>query len=549
MRRTHLTSWCLLFLSVAALATEARAETRRFAVVIGANVGDARDAHLRFAETDAAKVAHTLRSVGEFPAAQTLQLYGVTADEVRRALIELNVRLRQETADTVLLVYYSGHADAENLHLGGTHLGARELRDILAGSSAGSRVLIVDACRSGAVTRVKGGSPTTPFTVNLGEIPPPTGLAIMTSSAEGEDSQESDDLAGSFFTHYFNSGLIGAADQNRDGLVTLAEAFSFASEQTYQATVATAAGPQHPTFRFDLGGRQDLVLARPRAPRQGLGILQFGQAGSYVVHRLQASGPGPVVAEVAARTGGAQIALPEGTYEIVLRNPDHVLHGTAEVRDGAVASVAADTMQRSDYARLLRKGGEVGRGYSMVVSAGVHTAPFDLQGDSASRAFPNSPSGRSLRPAFALSLRQDSRQLSLEGRLSYESNHRENDAGIVLDTQIVSGTLAALGALDMGRFTLNAGAELGVMVMRQNTSEWDYPQPSFALPGQLGTTWSMGPSLGPVLQASVRLWRRFYAQVDGGMPIAFMHVQQNDGTVAWIGNRRYRALLGVGCYF
>jgi hypothetical protein len=310
MRRTHhQTSFCLCFLAATALATEAHAETRRFAVVIGANVGDARDGHLRFAETDAAKVAHTLRSVGEFPAAQTLQLYGVTADEVRRALIELNVRLRQETADTVLLVYYSGHADAENLHLGGTHLGARELRDILAGSSAGSRVLIVDACRSGAVTRVKGGSPTTPFTVNLGEIPPPTGLAIMTSSAEGEDSQESDDLAGSFFTHYFNSGLIGAADQNRDGLVTLAEAFSFASEQTYRATVATAAGPQHPTFRFDLGGRQDLVLARPRAPRQGMGILQFGQAGSYVVHRLQASGPGPVVAEVAARTGGAQIAL------------------------------------------------------------------------------------------------------------------------------------------------------------------------------------------------------------------------------------------------
>jgi hypothetical protein len=156
----------------------------------------------------------SLRSVGEFPAAQILQMNGVGADEVRRALIELNARLRQESADTVLLVYYSGHADAEYLHLSGSHLGARELRDILAGSSAGSRVLVIDACRSGAVTRVKGGSPTTPFTVNLGEVSPPTGLAIMTSSAEGEDSQESDSLAGSFFTHYCNSGLIGAADQN-----------------------------------------------------------------------------------------------------------------------------------------------------------------------------------------------------------------------------------------------------------------------------------------------------------------------------------------------
>jgi hypothetical protein len=110
----------------------------------------------------------------------------------------------------------------------------------------------------------------------------------MTSSAEGEDSQESDALSGSFFTHYFNSGLIGAADQNHDGLVTLAEAFSFASEQTYRATVATAAGPQHPTFRFDLGGRQDLVLARPRTPRKGLGLLQLNDELKKTLRRTLA---------------------------------------------------------------------------------------------------------------------------------------------------------------------------------------------------------------------------------------------------------------------
>ncbi len=169
----------------------ARAETRRYAVVIGANLGDPHEIRLRFAEADAAKVAHTLRSVGEFPAAHTLQLNGVSADEVRHALIELNVRLRQETADTVLFVYYSGHADADNLHLAGSHLGTRELRDLLAGSAAGSRVLVVDACRSGSVTRVKGGSPAEPFAVNLGELTPPSGLAIMTSSAAGEPASRS----------------------------------------------------------------------------------------------------------------------------------------------------------------------------------------------------------------------------------------------------------------------------------------------------------------------------------------------------------------------
>jgi hypothetical protein len=538
------------------LCASARAETRRYAVVIGANVGDAQEIRLRFAEADAAKVAHTLRSVGEFPAAQTLQLNGVTADEVRRALIELNARLRQEASDTVLLVYYSGHADAENLHLGGTNLGARELRDIMAGSAAGSRVLIIDACRSGSVTRVKGGSPAKPFAVNLGELAPPTGLAIMTSSAEGEDSQESDDLAGSFFTHYFNSGLIGAADQNHDGLVTLAEAFSFASEQTYRATVTTAAGPQHPTFRFDLGGRQDLVLARPRAPRQGLGVLRFDQAGRYVVHRLEAAGPGPVVAEVAARTSGAQVALPEGKYEIILRNSDHVLEGTAEVRDGAVAALSTETMRRIDYARLVRKGGEVGRGYSLVLAGGLHSAPYTLQGPGPYDSYTMSWRERKLGPALALAVRRDNRRSSFEGRLSYESSHRENNSQIVLDTQMVTAALVGLVAFDIGPVTLNAGGELGLLLMRQNTSQWTdaawgdppAPRPSLDLPGQLGTTWSMGPSLGPVVQANLHLWRRFFAQLDAGLPIVFMRVQETYRSTSWESGVRVRFMLGLGCY-
>lgn len=532
------------------------AETRRYAVVIGENVGDAQDNRLRFAEADATKVAQTLRSVGEFPAAQTLQLSGVSADEVRRALIELNARLRAETADTVLLVYYSGHADAENLHLGGSHLGTRELRDILAGSSAGSRVLIIDACRSGAVTRVKGGTPSKPFAVNLGELSPPTGLAIMTSSAEGEDSQESDLLAGSFFTHYFNSGLIGAADQNHDGLVTLAEAFSFASEETFRATVTTAAGPQHPTFRFDLGGRQDLVLARPRTPRQGLGVLQFHQAGSYVVQRMEAAGPGPVVAEVAARTPGSEIALPEGRYEILLRNSDHVLEGTAEVRDGAVAVVSTEKMRRNDYGRLVRKGGQVSRGYSIVVGAGAHTAPFGLQGEQTGA--PQSWAEQTLGPTFALAVRRDSRHLSLEGRLRYESNDARNISQIALDTRMFTASLVGLAALDLGPVTLDAGAEVGLLFMRQRTSRWsdvatgfptqEPPRASLDLPGQLGTTWSMGPTFGPVVQANLRLWRRAFVQLDASLPFLVMRLQQDIGGVEWDTSRSYRLLLGLGCY-
>jgi hypothetical protein len=523
------------------LAGPALAETRRFAVVIGANIGDAQEGRLRFAETDAEKVAHTLRSVGEFPAAQVMQMTGVTADEVRRALLELNARLRQETSDTVLLVYYSGHADVDNLHLGGTHLGTRELRDILAGSSAGSRVLILDACRSGGLTRVKGGSPTTPFAVHLGEASPPAGLAILTSSAEGEDSQESDLLAGSFFTHYFNSGLIGAADQNHDGQVTLAEAFSFASTETYRATVATAAGPQHPTFRFDLGGRQDLVLARPRTPRQGLGILHFIQAGRYVVRRFDAAGLAPVVAEVAARAGGTQVALPAGKYEVILRNPDHILEGTADVKDGAVTAIATQELRRSDHARLVRKGGEQISATSVMASGGVHTAPYGLGW---------------FGPAAGLTLRRDGRRFSLEARLIWERSSTSHGLdypynGIDIRTDGFAATVAALRSLDLGPLTLSAGVEAGgwLLLQKPSISIDSNPRPALGLPGQLSSNTSWGPIIGPLLQMDVHLFSRWYARLDAGLPLTWMQVKDNRGATHWDFDWRARVMAGVGGYF
>jgi hypothetical protein len=54
-----------------------------------------------------------------------------------------------------------------------------------------------------------------------------------------------------------NSGLIGGADQDRDGAVTLSELYGFASSETRAATARTLAGPQNPTFQFQLGGRRD----------------------------------------------------------------------------------------------------------------------------------------------------------------------------------------------------------------------------------------------------------------------------------------------------
>ena len=119
---------CLFGVLLAASST-ALAEPNRFAVIIGANAGDAEEPTLRFAESDADRVAGVLRTLGGFQPENVVTLNDLRAAEVRRALISLNARVRALSGDSLMVVYYSGHADADALHLAGTHLPMAEVLD------------------------------------------------------------------------------------------------------------------------------------------------------------------------------------------------------------------------------------------------------------------------------------------------------------------------------------------------------------------------------------------------------------------------------------
>ncbi|HEX6835378.1 MAG TPA: caspase family protein, partial [Polyangia bacterium] len=146
MKRARLAA-CLVAALTAAASRPALAEPNRFAVIIGANAGDADEPTLRFAESDAERVAGVLRTLGGFQPENVITLNDLRASEVRRALISLNARVRALSGESLMIVYYSGHADADALHLAGTHLSMTELRDLVTGSAASARVLVLDACR------------------------------------------------------------------------------------------------------------------------------------------------------------------------------------------------------------------------------------------------------------------------------------------------------------------------------------------------------------------------------------------------------------------
>ena len=85
-------------------------------------------------------------------------------------------------------------------------------------------------------------------------------MVVLTASTAGEDAQESDELRGSFFTHYLLSAMRGAADADRDQTVSISEAFAYTRDKTIVASSRTLGGTQHPTFHYDLRGRADLPL-------------------------------------------------------------------------------------------------------------------------------------------------------------------------------------------------------------------------------------------------------------------------------------------------
>ena len=506
-----ITRWlAVLFVLCAALPAGA---ARRFALVVGANAGEPHEVRLRYAESDAERMARILRDVGGFAAGDVLLLTQVDAENVRRALIDLNARLRGEQ-DGLLFVYYSGHGSAEALHLAGSRLAMDELRQLVTGSPARQRVLVIDSCRSGAITRIKGGRPAPEFQIAFDAPSAAEGVAILTSSAAGEDSQESDRYRASIFTHYLASALLGAADRDGDGRVTLGEAFAYASERTLVASASTMAGPQHPTYRFDLGGRDDLVLTRPALTERRVGLLAFPEGGSWLVS--QGGAHGPVVAEVAAEKGGSRLALRPGTYFVSRRGRDHLLQGEVRVAEASTTQLRPDRLERIEYAQVVRKGGtDLETAWSLFAHGGLRGSIYEL----------------GLVRYGGLGARLDLPFLPLEtrfdwGRASTESLRLE----IVTEELRLAG--AALRTFDLAPLSVGVGIEAAAARLAQG---FDDPN----TPDRAG--WAA--DVGPVVSVAGPRWGSFFLRADGALLTWF--VPRENGTetpVSW------RAGAGVGSF-
>jgi len=388
----------LLLLALAGVIAPAgaRAATQKFALLIAAHEGGDELPTLRYSGRDATRLADVLVDVGGWNRADIISVVDGDSDTVLDLFDELERRVKEAKArgdEVVVVAYYSGHAQDGMLRLGKTTLSMKAVRARLESSSADVRMAFLDSCGAGAITQEKGAALAAPFVVKVDEELSAKGQVIIASSSADEVSQESDDIQGSFFTHYLASGLRGDADRDRDGRVTLDEAYAYAYGRTVAATSATRAGAQHPTYAFDLKGAGDVVLTQPG---DAFVVVEFPEVleGRYFVVDLERQ---LFVAEVEKQKGGAsKIALPKGQYAIKKRMDSHLLMTRVNAREKGVVVVNDATMDRVDFKDDYAKGRPISVsdsidravGFSLSVGAGYQTT---LSGVDDGGLFPSLP--------------------------------------------------------------------------------------------------------------------------------------------------------------
>ncbi len=359
------------------LASTKTALGATFVVSIGNNFGHADEPRLSYAEEDATEFADVLRRLGRVTGENTVLLTGEDAPSLRGVLLRMNARIRAAQGDGApdhaLVIYYSGHADAVGLHLGTTTLPFDELKAIVESSAARVRVLIVDSCRSGGITRIKGARPAAPFAIRLDDRLDAEGTAIITSSAGSEDSQESESLGASFFTHHFVNALRGAADRDHDTHVTLNEAYSYAYKETIRSTGRTLR-LQHPTYLYDIKGKGDFVLTYLDDHHTRSGRLRIDVPGAYLI--MEGHAGGNMIAELQVEERGTELLLSPGRYVVQKRAASSYREYQLELVENGRVQLETAAYEDLAYSRLLRKGGGTRTAIHRIMVSGAARGPM-----------------------------------------------------------------------------------------------------------------------------------------------------------------------------
>jgi hypothetical protein len=272
-----------LFASILLLLTSiGYTEQSRYALVAGQNNGGPSVMGLRYAESDAQQYAKLLAAYASFPTDKITMVLHPDSAELLHAIDSISkmIASSNDPTNTLFMMYYSGHADAEGLLLGSTHVDFITFKKKLDAIPAGMRIAVFDACQSGVVVAFKGGKRAEPFYLNNQQKS--QGEVWIASSSANEQAQESESLKSSLFSFHLFNGLRGSADISADNKVTLNEAYQYAYRKTIETSALTSGIIQHPVYRFNISGEGDIILADLTQKKGGV-IIDRACRGSFLI--------------------------------------------------------------------------------------------------------------------------------------------------------------------------------------------------------------------------------------------------------------------------
>ncbi|HET8937306.1 MAG TPA: caspase family protein, partial [Polyangiales bacterium] len=329
-----------------------------YALLVGSNAGGPGQADLRYAEADTERVSDVLTALGGYPKEHVERLLHPNAAQLRAAIERMRAQvepLSKQGVQSRFFFYYSGHARADALNLGAEQVPLSELRESIESLPATLSIVVLDACQSGAFSRPKGAQQAADFSFNSVERLNAAGIAVVASSNERELSQESELLRSSYFTHHWLVGLRGAGDHNRDGRVTLSEAYQYAYNHTLANTAESAVGEQHATLETNLRGQDDVALTQPALASSRLRVPANFE-GRLLVQMLPSWS---VLAELDKVAGQpVTLALPPGKYAATLRRGDQAARCSLILQDGAEVLLEAEQCAAIEAREAQAKGGE-----------------------------------------------------------------------------------------------------------------------------------------------------------------------------------------------
>lgn len=222
-----------------------------YAVLIGVNEYDGME-DLKFPDDDVQNMRFYLGT----KKAKKIQ-YLTNNRPNKTAVMEAFKSMANQVGEKDLLwFYFSGHGEQGKLlpkdvsYEDSTKIALKDIAEILDNCPARFKVVMIDACYSGAFLETQAKDTDPAVAKNLTKFynllsQSKDGKALLLSSMPNEKSYEKMDINGSVFTHYFLEGLqSGVADINEDKVITVEEAFQYAQTKTRQRTE----GQQNPVI-------------------------------------------------------------------------------------------------------------------------------------------------------------------------------------------------------------------------------------------------------------------------------------------------------------